>query len=265
MNYKEITLQTSEHIAILTLNRPEARNAVTNNMMEHEIPAAIEEIRCNDDIRVAILTGAGKGFCAGGDMSMLDGIASGTAKPKPRSVVVQPLAFVAKAFESLPKPMIAAVNGAAMGAGLTLVTLCDFRIAAASAKFGSSFILRGLPPDTGLTYTLPRIVGMSKALRMMLLGDPIDAAEAQRIGLVEEVVPAEDLMPKCMALAQRLAKMSPAAVEMTKQETYIGLTNDLYTQLLVETRAMEKCLSTEDFRESIKAFMEKREPQYKGR
>lgn len=234
-------------------------------MWEHEIPAALEEIRCNDEIRAVIITGAGKGFCAGGDMGMLDEIITGKAAPKPRHVVVQPLAFMANLVWSFPKPIIAAVNGSAMGGGLGLVCLCDFRIASSTAKFGSSFVLRGLPPDTGLTYTLPRIVGMQKTLRMMLLGEPIDAAEAQRIGVIEQIVPPEELMSTCLALAKRLAKMPPLAVEMTKKAVYSSLTNDMYTQLIEETRAMEKCMTTEDFKEAVQAFMEKREPQYKGR
>lgn len=265
MSYREITLEVKDHIATLTLNRPEQRNTITANMHYNELPAAIEEIRRNDEIRVLILTGAGRAFCAGGSVEDLSSLNSSQSTDTPRHLRLAPFGFFVKDLHALAKPVIVAVNGIAVGAGLSLVMCCDFRIASQQARFGSAFIHRGLMPDCGLTYTLTQVIGVSKSLRLLLLGEIIDAAEAERIGLVDKVVSPQELMPNSVELAIRLAKLPPIAIGLTKQAVYRSLTHDLSSMIDFENYGQQLCTRTEDFQEGLKSFLEKREPFFRGR
>jgi len=260
--YKEIILKVEEQIGILTLNRPEQRNAITANMYNNELPGVFEEIRRSDGIRVIILTGAGHAFCAGGDISALNDL---EVTDIPMHLRLAPTGFFIKGLYAMEKPVIAAINGAAVGAGLSLAVASDFRIASQEARFGAVFIQRGMMPDCGLTYTLPQTIGVSKALRLMLLGEVIDAAEAERIGLVDEVVPPEDLLPVSLELAAKLTKLPPIAIGLVKQAVYRSLMHDLSAQLNFETYGQNLLFGTEDFKEGLDSFLEKRDSIFKGR
>ena len=253
-----LIIEKEKAIATLTLNRPDRLNALDAVLLRESLPNGIDDVTKDDDIRVVILTGAGRSFCAGADVNEIKGM------PSPRWVRLMPLGWVALAFQKCNKPIIAAINGPAVGGGLSLTLLCDFRIASEQATFSMLFVNMGLIPDGGSTYNLPRIVGLSKALQLVLTGDKIDAAEAKRVGLVDEVVPANKLMDTTTELASRITRGAPIAVELAKRSLYNGLYNTLEQQLYVEGDAQRLCARSSDHKEAIKAYLEKRDPVFKG-
>lgn len=265
MVYEGFNLQKENGIAILTLNRPEKLNALTKKMFETDLPEALGKVRKDDEIKVLIITGTGRGFCSGADVSEL---AAGAVvgRGSYRWLLVEPFggSFV-NALSKMEKPVIGAINGVAAGAGLSLSMLCDIRIASENARFSLAFVLRGLIPDCGATYTVTRLIGVSRALELMFTGDVIDAREAERIGLVNRVVPQDQLMPVTKELALKIAKQPPIAVAMIKQAAHKGVANNLEQQLDFESFAQELCLGTEDHKEAVKAFLEKREAVFKGK
>jgi 2-(1,2-epoxy-1,2-dihydrophenyl)acetyl-CoA isomerase len=167
-------------------------------------------------------------------------------------------------FEKINKPIIAAINGIAAGVGLTLTLACDIRLASASARFSAIWVKRGLIADGGATFLLPLVVGMEKALELSFTGDVIDAQEAERIGLVSRVIPPEELMSRAKELAQKIASGPPISVELVKRVMWEKIRNQVREHLLFESYAQTVCRSTQDQKEAVKAFMEKREPQFKG-
>jgi len=265
MSYQEITLEVKDYIATLTLNRPRQFNALTTNLLTKELPEAIAEIHRNNQARVVILTGAGRAFCVGADMELLNQLMDPKTGPAHRKIIMDGAAVVIKGLQGLGKPSIAAINGLAVGAGFSLALACDFRIASQRTKFASVFIKRGLVADCGLSYTLPRAAGLTKALEIMLLGEPIEVVDAERMGLVNRVVPSAQLLPVTLELAGKLAKLPPIALRLHKEAAYRSLTSDLASQLEFETQAQLTCFHSEDFREGMKSFLEKREPDFKGK
>jgi 2-(1,2-epoxy-1,2-dihydrophenyl)acetyl-CoA isomerase len=264
MEFENIILEKEEGISILTLNRPDRLNAITTQMLK-DLPRAIEMVGEDDDAKVLIVTGAGRGFCAGSDVSdRLAARISGVKIEKTRKDMLEPVGYLAYVMQRLDKVMIAAINGTAVGAGLSLTLLCDIRISSETARFGAVWVRVGLIGDVGATYTLPRIVGTSKAIELMTTGDIIDAQEAQRIGLVDKVVPPDELMNTAKTLASKIARGPSVAIELMKRAVYKGINNDLLTQLDFETYAQNLCRQTEDHKEAVKAFLEKREPKFKG-
>jgi 2-(1,2-epoxy-1,2-dihydrophenyl)acetyl-CoA isomerase len=264
MAYECILLEKENGIATITLNRPDRMNALNAQLLE-EFADAIKGVGADDEVRVLILTGAGRGFCTGMDVEV---VASGGMEAPNRNIRTQPLSQLGWAglvLYNLGKPTIAAVNGTTAGAGLSFALACDMRIAAESARFSSVFIRRALTPDTGATFLLPRIVGTAKALEMMYTGEMISASEAERIGLVSKVVPDEELIKTVKELAAKMAKMSPLALELTKKEVLKGLRNDFEAQLGYEAWAQSVLTQSEDIKEGMNAFLEKREPHFKGR
>jgi len=249
-------------IGTITLNRPESLNAYSPEMRAG-IARAIDDIADDDEVKVMIITGKGRGFCSGQDMKL-------RASQNPADVGLgeryrlSPAGWLAQRVNNLNKPSIAAVNGVAAGGGFGLALACDIRIASESARFSSVFVRRALTVDTGLSYFLPRLVGMSRALELAFTGDLIDAAEALRIGLVSSVVPQEKLMDEARALAARLAKGPPLAMQLTKRSMYKAQTMTLVEALEYETYAQQICLASEDYEEGARAFVEKREPVFKG-
>jgi enoyl-CoA hydratase/carnithine racemase len=252
-------------IAIVTLNRPEKLNAITHPMLQR-LHGIIEEIRRDDGIRVVILTGNGRAFCAGTDISdsvpLTAEVEIRAMKEKTSTEYRQSHWF----FNSIPKPVICAINGPAVGIGAEFTLHCDIRIASQNARWGQVFVLRGMVPDTGAgTYLLPRIVGLSKACELVFSGEIIDAQEMLRIGLVEKVVPEDQLMPTAREMAKKLMRGAPLAVQMCKQLMYMGLERTIEAHQEAEQYCFQLSVKTEDFQEGIKSFFEKREPRWVGK
>ena len=264
MESESILFEKDRSVAIITLNRPDRLNSFTTRMFR-ELSDNMNQIKRDDEIKVVILTGAGRGFCAGTDIS--DRLASrvGKTSEENRFQTLRPVGAVALDIADLDKPIIAAVNGVAVGAGLSLALLCDFRIASEKARFGAVWVNMGLIPDLGATHVLPRIVGLERAMELMLSGDIIDSEEALRIGLVSKVVHSDQLIMTAKKLAEKIEAGPSVAIELTKRALYRGLNNDLKTQLDYESNAQNICRNTEDHREAIQAFNEKRKPHFKGR
>lgn len=254
----EVETQRDGAVLTITLNRPDVLNAF-NGAMHKALNVALKEARA-DEVRAVVVTGAGRGFCVGQDLTEFRD-AAGDIGDRLRSTYHPNIL----AIRALEKPVIAAVNGAAAGAGMNLALGCDIRLASTAARFGETFVKRGLHPDWGGTYFLPRLVGMAKAAEMIFTGDMVDAAEALRIGLVSAVYPPEELMPAAYDLARKIAAGPPIAIRLAKRALYHGEGTDLRGGLEFETFAQNVCFETEDAREGIRAFVDKRAPHFKGR
>ena len=264
MPYESLIHEVKDGIATLTLNRPERLNALGGTLRE-DLHDAITRGSADPEVRVMIITGAGKGFCAGGDVkAMNENRERGTARPI-GDKVAPGRDRTLLAMRDAPQPIIAAINGAAAGAGMNLALGCDIRIASTAAKFSQAFVRRGLHPDWGGTYFLPRVVGMAKAAELIFTGDVIDAAEALRLDLVSRVVAPEELMPVVHELARKIAAGPPIAIRLAKRALYHNADCDLRQALEFETFAQNICQDTEDAREGIAAFVEKRAPHFRGR
>lgn len=266
---KEVIFEVEAGIGMLTLNRPDKRNALSTSMYE-DLRSILERAKRDDEVKVVIVTGAGKGFCAGSDVEtrMLPRMAGDHTVPleKTRSELLEPMMlYVVPAFYNLGKPIIAAINGVAAGAGLSIALMCDIRIASDQARFGASWLNVALVPDCGATFFLPRIVGVDKALKFFLTGAIVDARQAEKMNMVTEVVPHDILGSTAKDLAQKIVSGPSVAIELTRRATYRSLTNDLVSQLYFENYAQDVCFMTEDFREGVHAFQEKRPSKFKGR
>jgi len=264
MDYGDLLLEKKDGIASITLNAPDKRNALTVKMRE-SLPLAVDEISKDDEVKVVIVTGAGRAFCAGGDIELMKAHLEGNVNQS-RYERLQLVGYWGDVFPKLDKPVIAAINGACVGGGFSLALSCDIRIASEVARFGSVFINIALVPDCGMTYFLPRIVGTSKALELMFTGELINATEAEQLGIVSQVVPSDELMKVTQELAARIAQQPPIALELTKRLVYRGIRDDIARQLDRETYAQQLCFQTSDFKESMLAFLEKRpQPHFKGK
>ena len=247
-------------VLTLTLNRPEALNAF-NRQMKEELLAAFKEAARDGQVRVIVLTGAGRGFCAGQDLK------------EPRSDDAPDLGAELRArynplilaMRRLEKPIIGAINGVAAGAGCSLALACDMRVAAESATFIESFARVGLAPDTGSSWFLPRLIGLAQAAEMIFSAEPVDAHTAQRIGLVNRVVPDGRLPEEARAEATRLAAKSPVALALAKRALNYALEHDLASSLENEAQLQAIAGRSEDHRDGVSAFVEKRRPDFKGR
>jgi enoyl-CoA hydratase len=261
MEYEDLLLEKDDSgIATLTLNVPNKLNALTVNMGMN-LPAAVDEVAHDDSVRVLIVTGAGRGFCSGADVSAMQAFTGAAEQSRFNHLQVTGWPAV-DAFPKLLKPTIAAVNGPCVGAGLSLALSCDIRIASEAARFGVAQVARALVPDFGLTCYLPLAAGMSNALELMYTAELIDAAEALRIGLVSRVVPPDDLMKTTRELANKIARQAPLSVELTKKMVWRGLAR----QLDLETDSIRICRQSEDHLDSVKAFLEKKPlPKFKGK
>jgi enoyl-CoA hydratase/carnithine racemase len=253
-------------IVTLTLNQPALRNPISDPAMIEALLGALARLEADPAARVAILTGAGKGFSSGGNINEMKpggnlnaGSPAATRLAYKRGIQRLPLAFAA-----LEVPVIAAVNGAAMGAGCDLACMCDLRVAGTSAKFAESFVKLGLIAGDGGSWLLPRVIGWSKAAEMALTGDVIDAAEALACGLVSKVVPDAELLDAARALALRIAANPPHAVRMTKRLLWEGRRADLASLLEMASAMQAAAHATQDHEEAVDAFLAKRAPIFRG-
>jgi len=271
MNYSEIAYAVAGGIATVTLNRPDKLNAWTATM-EAEVRDATLKASADDKVRVIVLTGAGRGFCAGADMGRLQNFAAGrpadSAPPAAHGLPGEGENFNKRYayFPALKKPVIAAINGPCAGLGLIMALYCDFRFAAEGARFTTAFARRGLIAEHGISWLLPRITGLPAALDLMLTARTFDAAEALRLGLVLQVWPLPEFMDRTMAFARELASLSsPRSVSVMKRQLWDGMFQDLATATEVANREMTLSFDTEDFREGVAHFVEKRAPRFTGR
>jgi len=262
----KVLYQQDGPIVTLTLNDPAMRNPISEKDMVDAIVDALERLNDDASVRVAILTGAGSAFSSGGDLrKMRDDFGVRAEKPAltPRYYKFG-IQRIPLAFEKLDVPIIAAVNGPAIGAGLDLACMCDMRIGAESARFAESFVKVGIVPGDGGAWLLPRVVGFSKACEMAFTGDMLNAAEALACGLVSRVVPDAELLPAARALADRIAVNPPHAVRMAKRLLMEGRHTRLDTLLEMSAAMQALTHATGDHREAVSAFLEKRTPTFKG-
>jgi len=255
MAYENIIFEKEENIAIITFNRPEAMNAL-NNQTRAEFGQAIEDVAMDDAIKVLILTGSGKAFVAGSDIKEFNETTPFAAHNIKR---------LGEVVEKLEKPVIAAVNGFCLGGGNEIAMGCDIIIASEKAKFGQTEINIGIIPGGGGTQRLPRLIGVCRAKELIYTGDIIRAEEADRLGLVNRVVPMDELMPAAKELAKKIAAKSAAALKLAKTAINRGMQTNLESGLKYEYELYSLSLSLEDKLEGVNAFLEKRAPKFVGR
>ena len=262
MSWKYVLLEKKDRIGTITLNRPEKLNAFAG-LMRQEILAAVEEACSDPEVRVIVITGAGKGFCAGGDV---DEFVSGTTQALSEEVTSErhTMCQVVLAINSVEKPVIAAVNGVAAGGGCNLALSCDIRVASEKARFGQVFTRRGAHPDWGGIYFLPRLVGYAKAAELIFAGEVIGAEEAFRLGMVNKLVPHDELMKETYELAGKMAGNAPIPIALAKRGLQNFYKMDLAMALDYEAYALDVCLKSNDFMEGFKAFLEKRPAVFTG-
>lgn len=261
----EPVLLTSDvnDVRTLTLNRPDAFNSLTNELKD-ALVAALEAVAADDAVRAVVLTGAGKAFCAGQDLKEhVAALQAGQARLW--DTVEKHYNPIVRALAEMPKPVIAAVNGMAAGAGASFSYACDLRIAAESSKFLMAFANVGLTADSGASWTLPRLIGYGRAMEMMLLAKPVTARRALEIGMVTEVVADEEVLRSAQALAERMAAGPTTAYGTIKAALRVAAAADLPTALVNEGKGQEFAGSTADHRESVEAFVAKRPPVFTGR
>jgi enoyl-CoA hydratase len=258
-SYETLLLERRGRVAIITINRPEKRNAL-NIKMREEGAALIEELRHDDSVNVVVITGAGdKAFIAGADIAEF----AGRSAQMQRDVMVQRSLF--NAIDTFPKPVIAMVNGYCLGGGCEVALACDIRIASETASFGQPEINLGIIPGGGGSQRLTRLVGEGRAMEMILSGQIIDAKTAFEIGLVNHVVPADQLEAKTIELANTIAEKGPIAVRLAKEAVKIASRSNLDEGLRREVDLFALCFATEDKDEGVNAFLEKRKPVFKGK
>jgi len=260
MNYEHIILEKKEGVATLTLNRPEKLNAINGKMIE-ELESAMAEIRKDKDVRALVITGAGRGFCSGADI----GDMAQAGAPVETRYWVQMAHKIILALTDLEKPVIAKVNGVAVGIGCSLALSADIIIASENAQFSLIFSRIGLIPDGGSLFHLPRLVGPAKAKELIFTAKIVDAKEAERIGLINKAVPADKLDNEVNTLAKQLAEGPTVAFGIAKKIINKGLSMDLGSVLECEAFGQTIAGTTEDAREGVIAFLEKRKPEFKGK
>ncbi|HEX3209121.1 MAG TPA: 2-(1,2-epoxy-1,2-dihydrophenyl)acetyl-CoA isomerase PaaG [Geminicoccaceae bacterium] len=263
MSEPTIRLELTEGVATITLNRPDKLNAI-NEVMQAELAGALDRLEADATIRALLLTGAGRAFSAGQDLT--DRVmGEGDAPPDLGDTLDRLHNPLIRRLRRLERPIVCAVNGIAAGAGANLALACDLVLAARSAKFIQAFCRLGLVPDSGGTYVLPRLVGAARAMGLALLGEPLTAEQAAAWGLIWRVVDDEQLMPEASALARRLATQPTKGLGLTKRALNASAANTLGEQLDLERDLQREAGRTRDYREGVRAFLEKRSPKFEGR
>ena len=282
MNYEQLLYDVRDGIAMLTLNRPDKLNAWTS-VLDREVRHALTEASADADVRVVVLTGAGRGFCAGADMTMLNTIVDKAEKPEKSKKATTDAAFAAGPipgglalpqafsyryayFPTVPKPIISAINGPAAGLGLVLSLYTDLRFAADTAVFTTAFARRGLIAEHGVDWILPRVVGLPNALDLLLSARKVTAQEALQMGLVNRVHPADQLLSETRAYARELARLvSPRSMRVMKSQLFRSQDVDFAGALSAGIEHMEASFGSEDFKEGVAHFVEKRPPAFTGK
>jgi enoyl-CoA hydratase/carnithine racemase len=277
MAIQETVYNVADRVATITLNRPDKLNAWTGTM-EQEVRAAMQQAESDAAVRVIILTGSGRGFCAGADMSLLDSIAQQGLGDQGREHVLRNSGNGGRAgvrpdfqkkysyFPSIQKPVIAAVNGPAVGLGFIITLYCDLRFASDTARFGTAFAKRGLIAEYGIAWMLPRLIGPANAMDMLFSARLVDAGEALRMGLVNQVFPQDTFMQSVNAYAKDLANsVSPRSLRVIKEQVYNGMFQTLSEAFDGAELEMVKSLQCEDFKEGVAHFLEKRAPAFTGK
>src|SRR5580692_8255433 len=276
MPNEETLYHVADRVAAITLNRPDKLNAWTA-VMEREVRAAIGEAEHDENVRVIVLTGAGRGFCAGADMSLLSTVAEKGLDEAQRAQAVQPASSGGEGtrrdfrkkysyFPAVTKPVIAAINGPVVGLGLVIALYCDIRFASDAARFGTTFARRGLIAEYGMAWMLPRLVGHANALDLLLSARMIDAAEAMKIGLANQVYPHDSFMEKVREYAIDLASnVSPRSMRIIKRQVYEAMFESLTVSFERSEQEMLASLQCADFKEGVAHFVEKRAPVFTGK
>ena len=259
IEYETILYEKKDMVAIITLNRPDKLNAI-NLQMNRDLVDVLETAKEDDGVRSIVITGAGRAFCAGADVGEFANGDFQRGNKKGKSRLIHPYNLF-----RLNKPIIAAVNGVAVGFGMNLTISCDIVFASETASFGEFFIRMGIIPDMNGSLLLPMLVGVHKAEELIFSGKRIYAEEALRIGLVNQVFPQEELIPKTMEFAQNLAEQAPLALALSKQAIHKGYEKIFDEMLAIEEEYNAKCYASEDHREAARAFVEKRKPVFKGK
>ena len=262
MSYTTLVTEKKDQIGTITFNRPDVLNALSQ-LGFREFIQALKEMDADDGIRVVVITGAGRAFSAGLD---IDEARQGPPETGLQVVPLQDtVAWIPHIMRNMRKPIIASINGPAAGGGFTIALASDIRIASEDAKLGAGFVRVGLIPELGSSYTLPRLIGIAKACELIFTGKTVDAREAKAIGLVNEVVPRDELTAATYKMATEITKAAPMALQLAKKVLYQGLDSDLVSQLHFEQLGQSTCFRSEDFREGTQSFLEKRKPVFKGR
>lgn len=263
MEFETIIYEINQGVGVLTLNRPATLNSF-NSLMHDEVKVAIKDARTNDLVRCLVITGEGRGFCAGQDLSDRSVKVTDEAPDLGDSVEKNYNPLI-RNIMTMEKPVICAVNGVAAGAGASLALACDIVLAARSAKFVQVFCKIGLVPDSGGTFNLPRALGLPRAKGLALLGDKLSAEQAEKWGMIWECVDDDMLMSQTLTMAQHLATQPTKGLGMIKKLLNDSFSNPLHQQLEIEKEAMRSLGKTDDYREGVSAFMEKRQPSFTGK
>ena len=263
MEFSTLLFEQDKGVATITLNRPDVMNAF-DTAMRRELAAALAQVEADASVRAIILTAAGRGFCAGQDLRERSGAYEGGSAPVLGETLRQEYNPLILAMRRLPKPIIGAINGVAAGAGCSLALACDLRLASEQASFLQAFVRIGLVPDSGSSFFLPSLIGAARAAEMMFLAEPVPAAQALDIGLVNRVVPHDQLLPSARELALRLAELPTKAIGQAKRQLNLALSAGLEAVLEEEADGQAMASQTHDHMEGVRAFLEKRPAKFTG-
>jgi len=263
MNYEYIKYKIDQNVGILILYRPDVLNSF-NRPMAKETQDVLEKCRDDENVRAILITGEGRGFSAGQDLA--EAIPpDGSPAPEISDIVRESYSPIVKLIRTIEKPVVAGVNGVAAGAGANIALACDFVIASENASFIQAFCKIGLIPDSGGTFYLPRLVGLPRATAMMMLGEKVSAPDALQIGMIYKVYPEDSFQDELMKFVRHLAKQATKALGITKRALNQSFENDLETQLKVEEQLQKEAGQSQDYHEGVKAFLEKRKPNFHGK